>query len=442
MLDLPRSESGGLAADRPPNYRIIAGRCGVGKSTVGRVLQGSGHVSEETRQRVLAAVRELGYQPDPGLAALSRRRWPHGAKPRTATIAYIHTAASPLGKAGSPEFSGASERARQMGYAMDFFDVADYPTSAALSRVLYSRGIQGVVIQAYRDGCMVELDWKHFHAVFVGPENDVPRVHNVQGDFRNALHLATAEAVSRGYRRPGFALMNFLASGTNIPFRAQALFERSKLEAELGPQPPLFIFDPKDSLGAGFGKWMWRFRPDVVISTNSQPFYWITEPSGGRGARRPLRIPGDVGFICLRRVPDLPQVAQMDLREFEQGVQAVNLLHQHLQHGLVGLPAIPLRVLVPPRFVDGPSLPDKCRFFFKPPLSDDGDTGWSLDGRADKVLPAGWPSIPTTRARHRGGQSVRADLPIGKTRKPISRSLRCGRILRPSKMKAGFGMRA
>ena len=359
MSDVPQFESGEKLGCSAPNYRLIASRCGIGKSTVGRVLQGGGHVSESTRQRVLEAVRELGYTPDPGLAALSRRRWPHGAKPRTATIAYLHTASTSPGKPACPEYSGASERARQMGYAMDFFDVGAYPSNSALSRVLYSRGIQGVVIQAYRDGCMLELDWRHFHAVFVGPENDVPRVHNVQGDFRTALHLAVTEAISRGYRRPGFALMNFLASGTNIPFRAQAMYERSKLEAESGPQPPLFFFDPGDSRGAGFGEWMRRFHPDVIISTNSQPFYWTTEPSGGRRARKPLRVPQDIGFICLRHAADLPHLAHMDLREFEQGVQAVNLLHQHLQHGLVGLPSIPLRVLIPPQFVDGCSLPAK-----------------------------------------------------------------------------------
>lgn len=43
--------------------REVAARSGVSISTVSRVISNGQHVSEETRQRVLAAVAELGYQP-------------------------------------------------------------------------------------------------------------------------------------------------------------------------------------------------------------------------------------------------------------------------------------------------------------------------------------------------------------------------------------------
>ncbi len=47
-----------------PNLKQVAQRAGVSTATVSNVLAGIARVSERTRQRVLAAVRELDYQPD------------------------------------------------------------------------------------------------------------------------------------------------------------------------------------------------------------------------------------------------------------------------------------------------------------------------------------------------------------------------------------------
>src|SRR5690242_16872372 len=46
------------------NLKQVAERAGVSTATVSNVLAGIARVSERTRQRVLAAVRELDYHPD------------------------------------------------------------------------------------------------------------------------------------------------------------------------------------------------------------------------------------------------------------------------------------------------------------------------------------------------------------------------------------------
>ena len=57
-----------------PTISDVARAAGVGTGTVSRVLNGSALVSEATRQRVLAAVERLGYQPNPIARAFGRRR--------------------------------------------------------------------------------------------------------------------------------------------------------------------------------------------------------------------------------------------------------------------------------------------------------------------------------------------------------------------------------
>ena len=46
----------------PVRIKDVARRAGVSSATVSRVLANKPHVSQEMRERVLAAVEELGYQ--------------------------------------------------------------------------------------------------------------------------------------------------------------------------------------------------------------------------------------------------------------------------------------------------------------------------------------------------------------------------------------------
>lgn len=342
-----------------PNYRMIAETCGVGKTTVGRVLQGNGYVSAAVRKMVLEASAQLGYRPDPALGALSRRRWPKGARPQTATFAWIFRGRKGASFPEAPEFFGARARARELGYSVDVFNLGDYPSAPAISRVIYNRGIRGVLVQAMRDGENLDLDWPLFFTVYVGPENDIARVHNVQADFRSAMHCGVRACVERGYRRIGIALMNYLASGTNVPFRAQALYERERLEAEFGPQPSLFTSEPEENNPAAISRWARSHKVDAIVANHIEPYYLLTSDTESNRRRTPWKVPGDVGFICLRDAAGLPHLTHMSLREAEQGRQAVDLAHQQLQHGVVGQPTIPLRVLVPPAFIDGASLPER-----------------------------------------------------------------------------------
>jgi LacI family transcriptional regulator len=68
-------ELGGLTADptAPPTIYDVARAAGVSIASVSRVLNGQRNPRQETRERVLAAVAELGFVPDGAARALSAR---------------------------------------------------------------------------------------------------------------------------------------------------------------------------------------------------------------------------------------------------------------------------------------------------------------------------------------------------------------------------------
>ncbi len=68
--------AGGSAAGRlgPPTIADVAARAGVGVATVSRVFNGHPNVADPTRERVLAAIRELNYRPSSVARNLSLRR--------------------------------------------------------------------------------------------------------------------------------------------------------------------------------------------------------------------------------------------------------------------------------------------------------------------------------------------------------------------------------
>ncbi len=159
--------------ERPITLEDLATHLKLGRSTVGRALQGHPHVSARTKERVLAAARTFGYRPDPAVAALARRRWPSGAHTGSVTLALIYGGRR-SGASGrrSDWFERirlrARSRAASLGYHFDEFHISDYPSWHRLYHVLESRGIRGVVVLALREKFQFDSDWDRFASVFLG----------------------------------------------------------------------------------------------------------------------------------------------------------------------------------------------------------------------------------------------------------------------------------
>ena len=115
----------------------VAARSGVSTATVSRVLSGSVPARPETRDRVLAAARELSYRPSGVARALKRRE--------TRTLGLLVT---DLGNPFYPEVVRSVEAAaHERGYGLVLSNAADDPArELAYLDLLIERRVDGVII--------------------------------------------------------------------------------------------------------------------------------------------------------------------------------------------------------------------------------------------------------------------------------------------------------
>ncbi|MBB5782374.1 LacI family DNA-binding transcriptional regulator [Nonomuraea jabiensis] len=119
------------ARRRPPSSTDVAALAGVSQKTVSRVLNGEPYVTDEVRERVLAAARELGYRRNTAARALHLGRFHRIGVASIGSSLY-----------GPSSLLVALERqARQIGYA---FAVAYAGEGAGVTNAVESLLAQGV----------------------------------------------------------------------------------------------------------------------------------------------------------------------------------------------------------------------------------------------------------------------------------------------------------
>ncbi|MCB1065832.1 MAG: LacI family DNA-binding transcriptional regulator, partial [Verrucomicrobiae bacterium] len=160
--------------DKPASLNDIARAVGVSTMTVSRALRGVPKVALSTRERVFAAARTLGYEPDPHLARLMqtvRSRKKQGVR---AVIAVIREQVPVDGLLGpSYQYVPIDDiriRAQGHGYAVEeFFLGRDELTPDRLQNMLHARGIEAVIVspQSMQLPC-AKLDYTPFAAVTFG----------------------------------------------------------------------------------------------------------------------------------------------------------------------------------------------------------------------------------------------------------------------------------
>jgi LacI family transcriptional regulator len=176
----------------------VARRSGVSVGTVSNVLHGTARVAEPTRQRVLAAIEELGYRQNEVARSLKRRATrtlgvviPDALNPFHATIALQ-----------------VERRAHRDGFAVLVAETEHDPaTESDQVRALVGRRVDGVIFPAVTAGSTIpsELLDRGIPVVVVSFEASDPRLGTISVDEYAAMEAVVAHLTGHGHERIAFA---------------------------------------------------------------------------------------------------------------------------------------------------------------------------------------------------------------------------------------------
>ncbi|MEK0445969.1 MAG: hypothetical protein RLZZ399_1290 [Verrucomicrobiota bacterium] len=337
----------------------VAAQAGVSKNTVSLALRGSPRISPQTRGRVEAAARALGYQRNAAVGCMMSELRRSGSARFEATLALLNANEDRDAFRNHPTVpvyvAGARKRAAELGYGFDEFWLHDPAVSGErLASILRARGIRGALVVGLLQ--TKELPrrmfplWEEFPAVVTGFRPRFPELSFAGADQYSLALMAYEKAWQLGYRRPGLVLDPVIDSLIDGRFTAGYLMGERRLRAGLDAIPPFHgIAEARRDLGC-FRQWLEEVRPDVLFTLYHEVERWL-QACG-------MRVPEDVGLIQYEWRMQRPHWAGMDQRNDLVGQAAVDLVVSMVHHGHRGVPERSMATLVTSQWVMGQTVRD------------------------------------------------------------------------------------
>ncbi|HUG10306.1 MAG TPA: LacI family DNA-binding transcriptional regulator [Opitutaceae bacterium] len=337
--------------NRRVTQQDIADQLGMDKSTVSLALRDNPAITPATRKRVHAMAEKLGYRPDPALAALARQRWAGHETGSGAVLAYLIDSRMKNASQHLDFLPAARHRAEARGYQLRVFDLAEHPSVKAFSRILYHRGIRGLLVPQFAHTAgpgILELPVDNLTIVCLELGWVPMPFHIVAPDDFEATRRAWHEAIKRGYDRIGGAVLFHTPPAVNDASRYGSAASIQLEQFTVRQRVPLLTSGPKDR--DRFVRWLERYEPKVVIGFVSTLQDWIR--STGR------RVPEDVAFVSLGvSVAKTPEVSGI-LRQLDSiGTVGVDALIAAMRENEWGVPTLQRKLLIEPVWHEGSTLP-------------------------------------------------------------------------------------
>jgi LacI family transcriptional regulator len=176
--------------------RDVARRARVSHQTVSRVINGHDSVTDETRERVLRAIRELEYVPSAVARSLSSQR--------THTLGMVTTDVSDHFFAEA--VAGAEAEARKRGYFLIIGSIEEgsEDDERTYLRLMLERRVEGLIVAVPRlrlaeDDLLADAVAR-IPTVLVASDIDLPAADHVDIDNRRGGHEATGYLVAQKHR--------------------------------------------------------------------------------------------------------------------------------------------------------------------------------------------------------------------------------------------------
>jgi len=242
-------------------------------------------------------------------------------------------------------------RADRHGYlAEEFLLGRNGLTPNRLGSILHARNVEGLIISPQSSHeISAHLDYSRYAAATFGYGLQTPALHRASTNMTQGILRATDELCRRGYRRIGLAITQWVDARSDHTYSGAFLYFQQRVPAR--QRVPLLYF-PRNNPAEGsatFCAWMRRHQPEAIISFHTYVPEWIQGPLR-------LRIPEDVGLVVHDWNEQMSGYAGIHHRRPFVAAAAVDLVATQLMQNERGIPEVPKQILVPPAWIEGPSI--------------------------------------------------------------------------------------
>lgn len=315
--------------------------------TVSRVLRGTGRISTSTSQKVMAAVEQLGYRPNPMVQTLMS-----GVRKKrveqSSNIAWIVTykREEDLAESLLKIEAGSRERAHDLGYEMSRYYLDEKQEQAqTFSRILKARGVRGAIICPIRTpGLQLSFPWEDFALATIGRSLSSPELHYTMSHHYHIMQRVLNEVRARGYRRIGLLIgtLDWEARADNATIM---VFQHHCTHAGLDPRIAYQTcgkWNHSDYLA-----WFNQFQPDAIIGDYGFR-YSILQETG-----IPMKR---IGFASLSWKEEDAHCSGVKQPFSALGASAVDLISAQIHRNERGIPKAPKAILMEGEWIEGSTL--------------------------------------------------------------------------------------
>lgn len=311
-----------------PTVLDVAKRAGVAPITVSRVINNSGYVSQATRERVEAAVKELGYVPNTLARGLRSKR--------TKTLALVVTDIT------NPYFTlmarGVEDAAGTADYSVVYCNTDESEAKEErYVNILAQRQVDGVLLvpSCGNVKTIKFLLSNDIHVVALDRRVSGVKIDSVRSDSENGAYCLIKSLIGLGHER---IVMISGPMDVSTSVDRAAGYRRALVESGLGDTEQVYYGAFNQESGYEFTKQAMTQspRPTAIFGANNFIAIGITK------ALRDLQfdVPGDVSVVAFDDLPESMLVAPFltfaEQPAYEMGRMATELLLKRISGELSG----------------------------------------------------------------------------------------------------------
>jgi len=318
----------------PATIKDIAKLVGVNPSTVSRVINGTAKISEETRQKILDAMKELDYHPN-----LLARNLVSGS---TKTIGLVIDAGNEDAFANAffiRSVSAIEFEAQKRGYnvlIVNSKSSSEQDEDNPISSLVLNHKIDGIIlpVSSIQDELVELLISNSFPFVILGdPGKDDERISWVDMDNEQGCRIALDHLFETGYKNPvmfvenkGTVFERKRISGFEKGLEAHGIrFDRTKI-VEAGNETEEITDTVKNVFSSKANS-----NIDSIICTNNIVAYNVLRELRKHGRT----VPYDVGVITFDNFPLAeymePALTVVDVDTYKMGQEAATVLFETIK---------------------------------------------------------------------------------------------------------------